>query len=687
MDLERLLRPKCIAVVGASPRTFVGQVALENGRAQGYVGGMYPICRHEEVAGFRAFPSLRDVPERVDVALIQVRTDRVLQVVRDGLMAGVRGFVVPGSGFTDSGQAALDLVDDLKKLRADHEFALIGPNCMGALDLVSRAAPYIGTVNEHVRRGSVALVAQSGAVVEAVVNSGGRVPLSTAVSAGNEAITDMAAYLDFFVTDQHTSAVLAFVETLGDATRLKTAIQRLTEVGKPVAICVVGHSETAVEGITAHSGRLAVGARLATAAFKQAGALIASDLDELMAFGELFGVERRLPRGNRLHVVTNSGGEGNLLADLAEPAGLTLPKMSATAQEFLHAKWPTLSVRNPLDPWGTDAYELIYPDAVRQAADEPGEILMIAMDQHRASGEHERKLGKDLARYLSDGVEESPKFPVMLSPLSDDLDPELVDLCRQLRVPLLRGARTGLTALAKLAEWHVCRERPRSQVGVRFRHRVPRVEGVGPFAEDQAMEIVAQLGISTPRRVVTGDPASAAAAAASFDGPVVLKGLADGVTHKTERGLVAISPNDVHDAATRMAGRNPDLELKYLVVEQVRGELEVLVGYKQDPTFGPTVIVGIGGVWAEFHADVSVHVGHLDEASAAALLESSTVGRMFAAARGGALDREGVIGALVAVSELGRANADLLSIEINPLIVGRERSTAVDAVIERRQTQ
>lgn len=684
MELEQLLRPRSIAVVGASPRTFVGQVALNNCQARGFSGNLYPVGRHTEIAGLRAYPSLTDLPERPDLALVQVRTDRVMEVIQEGIEAGITGFIVPGSGFTDSGQAALDLVSDLKALRQEQDFELIGPNCMGALDLVTGAAPYIGTVNKSVRRGSVALIAQSGAVVEAIVNSGGRVPLSTAVSAGCEAITDMAAYFNYFAADEHTTAVLAFIEAITDAQRLTAAIELLTACGKPVAVCIVGHSETAQEGVTAHSGRLAAGARLTTAAFKQAGAIIANDLDELLALGELLGVERPIPQGNKVHVVTNSGGEGNLLADMADTAGLELPRISDHAKETLQEKWPTLSVRNPLDPWGTDDYEVIYPAAMQQAAGEPGDILMVAMDQHRSSGDHELELGRNLAQYLSDAAEPTEKFPVLLSPVSDDVDPELVDLCRRLRLPLLRGARTGLSALAKLCKW-TNSSIHRKELTVPNPSTAAVLPLGSDLSEDHALDLFATLGVRTPRRISVGDPAAAASAAASFDRPVVLKGVAEGITHKTERGLVAISPLNVETAAREMSSRNQDLDLSFLVVEQIRGELEVLVGYKRDDVFGPIIILGIGGVWAEFHADIAMHIGFLDEASAADLLDSSTVGKMINSARGGALDRNGVITALLAVSELARANRDLVSIDINPLIVGRDHSTAVDAVIERRQ--
>jgi acetate---CoA ligase (ADP-forming) len=684
MALTKLLRPASIAVVGASPRSFIGQVALRNCQALGFAGALTPVSpRHAEVAGMRSVAALSELPAAPDVAVVQVHADRVLPIVEAGVRAGTRGFVIPGAGYSDSGQAALELVKGLVALREQHEFDVVGPNCMGVLDLGSGAAPYVGSVTPQVRRGTVGVLAQSGAIVEAFVGSGGRVAISTAISSGSEAITTSADYLTFFADDDETTAVLAFIETLVDAEATMAAVRRCSMAGKPVAVCVVGHSDAGSAGVQAHSGKLATGARVTAAAFRQAGAVIAADLDELMAFGELFSARRTLPSGKRTHVVTNSGGEANLIADIDEATGLELPPISDAMRSGLNRRWPRLGVRNPLDPWGADDYTHIYPEAIARAAAEPGDIVVVAMDQHRASGEHERRLGRDLARYLHDVDPTHTKLPVLLSPISEEVDPELVDFCRQAQIPLLRGARPALSVLAKTAD--------RIAVGSPGTDTGPVTDGVGtgfrgrPPSEDEALETLAAIGVPTPRRIRVDTPDRAAAAAEQLGTAVVLKGVAPGVTHKTERGLVDVAPRDVAASARQMQRRNPDLTLSFLVVEQVRGQLEVIVGYKRDQVFGPTVVVGLGGVWTEFLDTAAVHVGALDPQSAHRLLDATPVGRMIRDARGGALCRSAVVSALLAVSALGSGCPDILSIDVNPLIVGRDHATAVDAVIELAQ--
>nr|MDQ3342866.1 CoA-binding protein [Actinomycetota bacterium] len=338
--MARLLRPRSVAVVGASPRTFVGGITLRNLRALGFAGTVTPVNpRRPEIDGVTAAASLAELDHTPDVAVLLVGADRVLQAARDAVDCGVRGLVVPGAGHTDSGAAADAVIGGLRDLAAANAgVAMAGPNCMGYVDLVTGAAPYVGTVPEQVRAGRIGVVAQSGAVVEAVINAGGRVPLSTAVSSGAEAVIDLADYLRFFAADEHTDAVLAFVEAFADPAAFLAAAQEMATAGKPLAVCKVGRSAVAQTGVTAHSGKLAGSHRVAMAAMRQAGAIVCDDLDELLVTGELLATG--LPRGVRLHVVANSGGEANLLADLAEDAGLRLPPMSGEGVAALRARWP-----------------------------------------------------------------------------------------------------------------------------------------------------------------------------------------------------------------------------------------------------------------------------------------------------------------------------------------------------------
>jgi acetyltransferase len=689
MDLAPILRPRSIAVVGASPRSFVGRVALENSRSLGFGGRLLPINpKYPEVAGLPAAPSLAALDEPPDVVLIQVGIDRVLEVAREAAAVGARAVIVPGAGFTDSGAAATELQAALRGLARERGIAVVGTNCMGFVDLVSGAAPYIGTVPPYVRRGRVGMVAQSGAVVEAFVNDGGRIPFSTIVSCGTEAGTGLAEYLEFFAADAETRAVLAFVEGFADPAAFLHAARRLAEADKPLAVCKVGRSAVAQAGVAAHSGRLAGSARVAEAALRAVGAIICHDLDELTAVGELFGAGRtRL--GRRAHVVTNSGGEANMLADLAEDAGLELPPMSEAGRRRLRERWPNFHVANPLDPWGVDDPTIVYPEVLETAADEPGDVLVMSLDQQTTCGTFEQQLGRDLAGYLADAAARAGKVPVFLSPTSQDPPAELASFCHGEGIALLRGARPALRALAAVAarnEW-------RGDGTVRAVSRIPLPEleavaavAAGSLDEDASLSAVARYGVPVPRRIRASSVAEAAAAADQLGHPVVVKAVGRSITHKTEQGLVRTglaTGDQVREAADAiLAGaRSQDPASDLLVVEQVRGDLELIAGFRRDEQFGPTVLVGLGGVWAEHLDTVAIRVGRIGREEARRMLDETLAGPMLRTARGGALDEEGVIDIICGLAALGSDHPEVSEIDLNPVLVGRGRAVAVDALI------
>lgn len=678
MMLASILRPRSIAVIGASPRTFIGRVALDNCRRLGFAGPVRPVNpKYDEVAGIRAAPSVAELDIVPDVALVLVSTDRAVDLIEDAVAHGVRNFVVPGGGYTDSGDAAVALMTGLRRL-ADHAgITVVGPNCMGVADLVTGAAPYIGTVTSHVRRGSVALVAQSGAIVEAVVNAGGRVPLSTAVSCGAEATTDLSAYLECFAEDPETSAVLAFVEGFGDAAPFLAAAHRLAEAGKPLAVCKVGRSGVAKAGIQAHSGQLAGSARVAEAALRQVGVIVCDDLDQLLAAGEVLGA-RRQRFGTRMHVVANSGGEANLLADVAEEVGLDLPAISPSGRASLRQRWPRFHVSNPLDPWGVDDYPAVYPAAVQAAADEPGDLLVLSVDQQTTCGDYEKQLGRDLAGYLAAATAAAGKTPVFLSPTSQDPDPALAALCRSHAIPLLRGVRPALTVLARIAGRRLpdgAAPPPRAPI------TLPTRNG-RPYDEHDALDALARYGLPTVRRHRASSVEAAVAAADELGYPVVVKGLSPDVSHKTEAGLVRTGIADAsalrRAAAELLAtGLAPEL----LVAQHVRADLELLVGFRRDEQFGPTVLVGLGGVWAETLDQVALRVGRVGRPEALRMLEDCLAGRMLQSARGGALPVGDVADAICAVAALGCDHAEIIEIDVNPLMAARDGVVAVDALL------
>ena len=306
----------------------------------------------------------------------------------------------------------------------------------------------------------------------------------------------------------------------------------------------------------------------------------------------------------------------------------------------------------------------------------------MGIDQQQTAGTHEKDLGLFLAKALHEAVAGTTTVPVVLSPASQDPPEELAAFCAQAQIPLLRGARPALGALAALGRR--AESGPGAGAGP-LRSAAPPSTGPLPSTEDEVLAALADLGLAVPRSLRVTTAAAAADAFTELGGPVVLKGVAEGLLHKTEAGLVAVglaTADAVRSEADRMLtwAAEHEVPLELLVAEMVRGDLEVLVGFHRDPVFGPTCLVGLGGVWTEYLDVVDVHVGELDGPTAGAFLERSRVDRMIAGARGGVLDQDGVIRALRAVSRLGASSPAITAIDV-PVIVSRTRAVAVDAAL------
>ncbi|MGZ8725430.1 MAG: acetate--CoA ligase family protein, partial [Aeromicrobium sp.] len=428
---------------------------------------------------------------------------------------------------------------------------------------------------------------------------------------------------------------------------------------------------------------LAPSARVTAAALRQLGIHIADDLDELLTFGEIFGCGR-IPQGKRVHFVTNSGGEGNLLADLADDAGLILPPMSAAAVSELTDRWPQFLVRNPLDPWGVDDYESVYPAALSVAARERGDILIVSQDQQQTSGEHERTLGLHLAEYLAAQQFEGAAVPILLSPTSQDPDPRITSFCREHAIAHLRGARSALSVLGKLVHAPAVNGALPDLEPL----ETARLGDAAPLTEDEALDLLGALGVRVPHQTRVSTPDQAASVAAAFKGAVAVKGVAENLWHKSDLGLVTLGlhgPEAVRDAARVILDRGDraGLQLELLVAEMASGSLDIYLGYKRDAQFGHTLVLGLGGVWTEHLDQVDIYVGLLDHPLAERWIPTTRAGLMMAAARGGALPSVDVVAGLVAISRLAQHDPSIVAIDINPMLLGRSGGVAVDAVIQR----
>ena len=550
--------------------------------------------------------------------------------------------IIPGGGVVEGGEAAAAMQLDVARIAREHGIALVGPNCMGVVDLTANSATYIGDVSPYQPRGGVAGIAQSGSVTDAFIHAGSRVGFSRIVSCGSEVVLDICDYLAYCLDDPETHSVILFVEGFKRPERFLALADRALEVGKPIMVLKVGRSEQAQAAAVAHSGSLAGEARVTDAALDAAGVIRCHDLDELLETAELVEGTRRTGRGigrGRTGVVTVSTGEASLIADLVPRTGVDLPPIPPVARDAILAELPTMGyVGNPLDPWGAADAEIAYGACFRAlAASGAYDVLAIVHDFPYRSLPSEVNTANEVTRQLLAATADHPELlPVYISLTSGEPPPETKHVLDTEGggAPLLRGAVEACTAIASLARWE--RRRGERQHTGPWRGPWPALAadrttygldpGVAPvppttrtiqrsvLSEIDSLELLGAAGLPIVRtiRVVTAEAAVAAADVLGY--PVVLKLDATGLAHKSEIGgvRVRLADADAVDAAARELLAVPlpaaATRIGLLVAPMIPDGVQLIVGMERDEQFGPAVLVGLGGVLAEVLDDVAIRL-------------------------------------------------------------------------------
>lgn len=672
--LDALFAPRGVAVVGASrdpaklgaalARSLAGfadsggHLALVNGRD----GAMYP-----SVAAAAA-----DGP--VDLALICVPAPACPTVLAEAAAAGARAAVICGGGFAEAGGPGIALQEDLAAVVASTGIRLLGPNTSGFL------APHLGLTASfvpgvaQVRPGRVAVVAASGGVNHALaflLTEAGH-GLSLAVGLGNAVDVSTPDVLDHLADDPQTGAVALHIESVGDGPRLVAAVRRLT-ARRPVAALVVGRHDIGAFAAS-HTGALATSWRTTRAALAQAGAVLVDDERELVDAVGALSVGRARPAARTgVGVVTGQAGPGLLMLDDLRGRRVEVPELARPTQDALAELLPPLTFQqNPVDT-GRPGPE--FGPILRVVSDDP------RIDVVAAYGLHEPDAVDLVAAVRAGRV---PDVPVVVG-LGGTGD-EVVQARRDLLDAGVavatepRGVVAGIAALVSDAD-----RRSRPSVAVRP-HAVP-TEVAGPHDEDEAKSLLDRLGVTTVTRYACDSRAEAHAALATLGGPVAVKLLDAAVLHKTEIGGVRLGVATPAALDEALDGLESVGARRFLIEAMAPSGVDLVLGARRDPVFGPIVLLGLGGTAAEVLADVAVRVAPLDPGEAADM-PSELAGRaLLEGWRGGpVLDADELGGIAAALGDLLVANPDLDEIEINPLRLTAAGLVALDAVVLTRST-
>ena len=684
-SLRPFFAPASVAVIGASKRRgSIGGELFRNILEADFTGATYPVNREgEPVAGVRAYRTIEEIPDPVDLAVISVPGKGVLESAEEALRKGVRALCVISAGFAEVGSEGVERQEKLLALVRAHGARLVGPNCLGI------AVPPIGLNATFAPRalpsGRIAFSSQSGALGLALLEKASERGLgfSAFVSIGNKADVSSNDLLEWWEEDDGTDVVLLYLESFGNPQKFARVAGRLAR-RKPILALKAGTSRAGARAASSHTAALAGSDAAVEALFRSSGVLRARNLEELVDVATLLS-SQPLPAGRRVAVLTNAGGLGILCADACEAAHLELPELTEETRQALSKILPSeASVANPVDLLGS-ATGAVYTKVLPHILRDPGIDAVIALFVPPVVA------GADeVAAAMRVALEREPSDkPVLAVVVSADGTPETL---RDPASPLAtfaypESAAHALGVAAGRAEWL---RRPAGtvpeidKIDVAAARRL--VDGALADSGDVWLDaadirtLLTAYGVPLVPEQVAADADEAVAAADALGRPVVLKTAVAGV-HKTESGGVALNletDEEIRAAAERIGG-------PLLVQPMIGGGTELLAGVVQDPLFGGLVAVGPGGVFAELIGGAEFRIAPLTDRDADELVNGGKAGQLVRGFRGAAAADDNALTTLVhRLSRLAVDFPEVAELDLNPIIALPTGCVAVDARIRLR---
>lgn len=708
-SLQRVLRPRSVAVVGASrDPTKRGHQVVRALLERGFAGRVHPVNpRGGELLGLPVATSVEEVDGVPDLAVVCTPAPTTPDVVEACARRGIAGAVVLAVGFRELGEEGARLETRLKETAAAAGIRLVGPNTSGLLNL-SIGLDLVGVPD--VPRGRLALLAQSGNVALGLLREAatrGGEGFSLCVGVGNEADIAFHEYLGFLRTDPATRAILLYAEGFGSGRAFLDTARQVVRY-KPIVLLKGGRSRAGGKAARSHTGAVATGHQTVRAALRQAGVLEVRRSDELLAVGDTLVRQPPARRGQGLAILSDGGGQGTLAADALSELEVPLANLSTDTRDALQKLLgPEAAVGNPVDVAGAaDREPALFPRALELllADGEVAGVLMVGL----FGGYHIRFAAElvqaetKAARELAALAREARK-PLVVHSMYADAESAALQALREQDVPVIPSLETACRASAATAQ------RARLLRGIRmegessppvlllrpgFRAiREARRAGRSLLLESELRELLQGYGVAVVEGAVARSRQEAADATRRIRAPVVLKVISGTVTHKTEAGGVVLSVKTPDDAAraydrvvravTRWADHSGvDADIHGVLVARMSPTpiAELLVGVRRDPSFGPVLTVGAGGTRVELLADTAVRVLPVSPREIRTMLGELRMAPVLRGYRGRPpVHRRALVDLILGLSRFAIDHPEISELELNPVFAYRDRVVAVDA--------
>jgi len=700
-SVHAMLHPRNIVLVGATdkPGNYAERI-WNNLIKYNYEGGLYPInAKRETVWGVPCYKDFASLPDKPDHVLVLVPARFAVQVIRDAAAAGARSATIVTSGFSelqdeDSQRLAVELQEAIRETG----LAVTGPNCLGNLSAGENMFTNIDDRIVTMEAGPVAIAGQSGAIVMAIRQAleDRGVGVGYMVTTGNEAGLETPDLMAYFAADPSVRVIVVYLEGVRNTKAFRDACKAARAAGKPVIALKLGASEGGRAAAMAHTGALAGSIETFDAISTREGVIRVRGLDELIETTECF-VHADTPKGNRLAAVTLSGGKRGLLIDAFHSAGLNFAPLSQDASEKLaRMLGPGSIVGNPLDAGFAAVVDpSVYMQSIRIMIDDPDTDIVI-IDAEFPKAPHE--LRERNLRIVNEMAGRASKPVIYISAMSIGFTEFTKTLRKSLpNIAVMQGMDRAVGAIKELIDYAGLRKEVPDIVSSSKASARAMLEKVLKNAKGAALDEVASkallkaYGIPVSKEAIAQTPAEAVKIAKQISFPVVAKVVSADILHKSDIGGVVLNINsaaevkkafDAITARVKKLKGKPKLE-GILIAQQVKADLELVIGASLDAEMGPVVLFGTGGVDIELMKDVALAGAPLDGAEAKVLIGRTKAGVKIKGYRGKpALHEASALKALVGLSNLiADAGSRIASIDVNPFLINAKTGVAVDALI------
>jgi len=690
--LAALVRPRAIAVVGASPRpgSVAGEI-LRNLKRCGFEGGLYPVNpKHAEIDGIPCVPSASDLPEGIDLAVLAINRDIVLDAVEACAERTIRNLIVITAGFKESGQEGAVREADLRQLIEQHRLNLVGPNCMGMITSTPKMRMNASFSRWFPPGGQIAFVSQSGSLGETLLEcfEGAGLGVSLFVNLGNRAGLTENDFLEYLAGDETCRAIFLYLESFADPAGFRAWCERIA-AEKPIVVLKAGRTEAGVAAVASHTGSLASSDAIVDAFLSQCGALRVNTIEETIT--ALRALERGvLPRGDRTVILTNAGGAGIIAADACERVGISVPQLDTETRSTLASFLPPeAGLGNPIDMIAT-AGVADYENGLRVALAAADSGLVIFRPPLVLPDKPE-----EVAEAIVRVAAEVPDKPILVCTLSRE-ETNVVKRLRAGGIPVYAMPETAVDALSFFHRVRDLRAAPgtddRSTVALdptRAREIVTRAAGEGRtgLLFEEGAGILESYGVPVCRFVYADVDEEADAFIKEVGYPIVAKVDCPDLHHRVELGAVVTGIADDAEFATAMAELRDVISARRLVnarilLQEMLAGRELIFGVERDPSFGPVVMFGIGGTFVEALKDVAFAVAPVSVSQAKATVRSIRAFPLLEAFRGQpAVDIDVLARFLAALGEMAVDLPEIAEIDLNPIILTDEGPAAVDILM------